>query len=176
MCVGHQQGNPRRECDQWESEIFILTTINFRFLTIESSEEGIQVVCGISKGRLRWSDIKSCEKDEKGFFYGFDVRFGRYKKEWVWIYNVIGVSRWCFWPGRKTAGIIIFPTIFLSLIFMSGAGWNELAVELLSVAFAPILALAVISTALAYLVERRHIMNRKNLPFEINICLHAFGR
>lgn len=42
-----------------------------------------------------------------------------------------------------------------------GAEWNELAVELLSAVFDPVLALAVVSAVLACLAKRRDNLNRK---------------
>ena len=37
--------------------------------------------------------IVSAELDQKGAFYGWGIRIGRYDGDWCWVYNVIGGPR-----------------------------------------------------------------------------------
>lgn len=87
---------------------FVLCTINFSYINTSLTQEYIKVNYGIFSMRLNWSDIKECELDEKNSFYGWGVRFGKYKGRWVYIYNVIGGSRIAFISKhKKPRGLII---------------------------------------------------------------------
>ena len=88
--------------------LFILLTINFRHIEIKLTDEYIKVSYGIFSKTLNWVDIIDCEADEKNQFYGWGIRVGRYKKQWVQVYNVIGGPRVVFLTGKKTPkGLII---------------------------------------------------------------------
>lgn len=87
---------------------FILLTINFRYISIKLTDEYIKVSYGIFSKTLNWVDVVDCEEDEKNHFYGWGIRFGRYKKQWVWVYNVIGGPRIVFLTGKKNPrGLIV---------------------------------------------------------------------
>ena len=88
--------------------IFILSTINFSHIRILLTDEHIKVYYGLFGTTLKWKDIVSCEPDEKNHFYGWGIRFGKYKKQWYWIYNVIGGPRVVFLTEKtKPRGLIV---------------------------------------------------------------------
>lgn len=87
---------------------FLLTTINFSHIRIKLTDEYIKVNYGLFGTRLNWLDIVDCEADEENHFYGWGIRFGKYKKEWLWVYNVIGGPRIVFLTGKKKPkGLIV---------------------------------------------------------------------
>ena len=86
--------------------LFALLTINFRHIEIKLTDEYIKVSYGIFSTRLNWEDVIDCEQDEKNHFYGWGIRFGRYKKQWVQVYNVIGGPRLVFLTG-SSKGLIV---------------------------------------------------------------------
>jgi len=86
----------------------VATTINFSRLSVGLSEEGVTVRYGIFHASRAWSDVVSCEEDDERRFYGWGIRFGPYKKRWIWIYNVIGGPRVVFLTsGAKPRGLMI---------------------------------------------------------------------
>lgn len=88
--------------------LFFLVTLNFLYLKIVLDEKGIRVSYGIFSSFRKWEDVDSCELDDKNYFYGWGVRFGRYKKQWIWIYNVIGGPRIFFiMKGKKPRGLMV---------------------------------------------------------------------
>ena len=90
------------------STLFILLTINFSSIHTVISPEGIRVKYGLFGCFRSWEQIKSCEEDDKKHFYGWGIRFGKYKGKWVWVYNVIGGTRVAFISrNRKPRGLII---------------------------------------------------------------------
>jgi len=90
------------------SVFFLLMTINFRKLTITITESGVKVYYGVFGTTRQWKDIAACERDEVNAVYGWGIRFGMYKKQWVWVYNVIGGPRVVFVAkSKKPRGLII---------------------------------------------------------------------
>lgn len=88
--------------------LFVLLTINFSFITILLSDSGVKVSYGIFSSSLPWKEISNCETDQKNYFYGWGLRFGKYKKNWIWIYNVIGGQRVVFLTDRnKPKGLMV---------------------------------------------------------------------
>lgn len=87
---------------------FALITYNFRTLTIELDETGLRVSYGWLSSFRPWTSITDVELDEKNHFYGYGVRFGRYKGAWFWIYNIMGGQRVVFHTGAgQKRGLII---------------------------------------------------------------------
>ena len=83
---------------------FILTTINFSFLRITMTDKYIRIAYGIIGSKRLWENLQVCELDsENKFFGGWGIRFGRYKNDWIWVYNIIGGSRVAFLrkPGKS---------------------------------------------------------------------------
>lgn len=76
--------------------ILLLATLNFAFLKITLTDQKVKIFYGLFGTSRKWVDLKLCEKDEKNHFYGWGIRFGRYKHDWVWVYNVIGGPRVAF--------------------------------------------------------------------------------
>ena len=90
------------------SLVFVLLTINFSSIHTLITSEGIRVKYGLFGCFRSWDQIKSCEQDEKKHFYGWGIRFGKYKRKWVWVYNMIGGSRVVFIArSKKPRGLII---------------------------------------------------------------------
>lgn len=88
--------------------LFFLLSINFSHIEIKLTDQYIKVSYGIFSRTLNWADVIDCEKDEKNYFYGWGIRFGRYKKQWVWVYNVMGGPCLVFLTGKKNPkGLII---------------------------------------------------------------------
>lgn len=86
----------------------IATTINFCWLSVTLTDEGVTVRYGIFRASRVWADVVSCEEDAERRFYGWGIRFGPYKKQWIWIFNVIGGPRVVFLTaGTKPRGLMI---------------------------------------------------------------------
>ena len=87
---------------------FILLTWNFSFLTVELNDSGVSVKYGIFQLMRKWEDLDGCEADEQNRFYGWGIRFGKYKDRWIWVYNVIGGDQVVFLSksGRKRSFMI----------------------------------------------------------------------
>ena len=82
-------------------------TVNFSYFTISVSDEGVQAAYGVFKKRLPWNSITSCELDDEKSFYGYGIRYGKYKDSWVWIFNIIGGPRVAVLSsGDKPRGLI----------------------------------------------------------------------
>ncbi len=81
--------------------LFILLTLNFLQINIVLTEKKIKVGYGIFSASRRWEDIAGCEIDSENRFYGWGIRFGKYKNAWIWIYNIIGGPRVVFLSRHK---------------------------------------------------------------------------
>ena len=91
--------------------LFALSTINFSRIRIRLTDSGMSVYYGILGSERKWSDFTTCEKDGKNYFYGWGIRFGRYKKQWVWIYNVVGGPRVAFITSKSNPKGLIVSTL-----------------------------------------------------------------
>ena len=81
---------------------------NFAFLTLKLTTEGVTVGYGLIRSFRRWEDLTGCEPDTLDAFYGWGVRFGKYRNDWVWIYNTIGGARVAFLTGKsKPRGLVV---------------------------------------------------------------------
>ena len=91
--------------------LFALLTLIFRQITLTLIEDKVEVRYGIFSTARRWEHLIACEEDEQNAFYGWGIRFGRYKHNWVWVYNVMGGPRVAFLTGkRKPKGLIVSTT------------------------------------------------------------------
>jgi hypothetical protein len=88
--------------------LFALVTVNFRHITLTLTEEKVEVRYGVFRTTRRWGQVIACEMDEKHNFYGWGLRFGKYKCQWVWVYNVIGGPRVVFLTEKnKPRGLLV---------------------------------------------------------------------
>lgn len=78
------------------SGFFILVTINFMFLSVSITSNGITAGYGILRTTISWERIESVEKDAENRFFGWGIRIGYYRKKRVWVYNTIGGDRVVF--------------------------------------------------------------------------------
>ncbi len=88
--------------------LFSLPMINFAFLTLTLTTEGVTVGYGVIRTTLRWDQINAVGRDTEDGFYGWGIRFGKYRGLWVWVYNTIGGERVAFVTGvRKPRGLLV---------------------------------------------------------------------
>ncbi len=88
--------------------IFVLPAANFAFLTLKLTTAGVTVGYGVFKSFRRWEELAGCEIDAAEAFYGWGIRFGKYRDAWVWVYNTIGGRRVAFITGKTTPrGLIV---------------------------------------------------------------------
>jgi hypothetical protein len=88
--------------------LFLLPAANFAFLSLRLTPEGVTVAYGLIRSFRRWEDLNACELDTFDAFYGWGVRFGKYREQWVWIYNTIGGGRVAFLTkSPKPRGLIV---------------------------------------------------------------------
>lgn len=75
--------------------LFLALTINFAWLTILVTDEGVTVGYGVIRTRVPWNEIEDCYQDEASVvrYGGWGIRFGWYKGRRRLIYNVIGGPR-----------------------------------------------------------------------------------
>ena len=89
---------------------FILCTINFFKIRITLTDDRVKVYYGVFGSSRKWTELRGCELDTKNGFYGYGIRFGKYKAEWSWIYNVIGGARVVFLAKPDKPGTLIVST------------------------------------------------------------------
>ena len=94
LIVGPLGSKPAPDWMLWGmTGLFLLITINFSVLRLRVDTEGFRVSYGVFSLRIPRSAIVSAELDQKGAFYGWGIRIGRYDGDWCWVYNVIGGPR-----------------------------------------------------------------------------------
>lgn len=87
---------------------FFLLTLNFSYIRIQMTAGGVFVHYGVFGKHLPWTAVTVCEEDTLNAVYGWGIRFGKYKGQWVWIYNVIGGDRVAFLTrGNSPRGLIV---------------------------------------------------------------------
>ena len=88
--------------------VFFLPMLNFAFLTLTLTSEGVRVAYGVFSSFRRWDQLTAVEPDAEAGFYGWGIRFGKYRDQWVWVYNTIGGDRVAFVTGAsKPRGLLV---------------------------------------------------------------------
>ncbi len=75
--------------------LFIFLTLNFAWLTIRVTDEDVVVGYGVTRSRVRWTDIEGCYLDDASAvrYGGWGIRLGWYNGKRRLIYNTIGDGR-----------------------------------------------------------------------------------
>jgi len=88
--------------------VFLLPMLNFAFLTLTLTTAGVRVAYGVFSSFRRWDQLTAVERDAEEGFYGWGIRFGKYRGQWVWVYNTIGGDRVAFvTTGAKPRGLLV---------------------------------------------------------------------
>ncbi len=99
QAVGQLQTAPADDLSPWFFPfmlvLFLALTINFAWLTILVTDEGVTVGYGVIRTRVPWDEIEDCYRDEASAmrYGGWGIRYGWYKGRRRLIYNVIGGPR-----------------------------------------------------------------------------------
>lgn len=97
--VGQLQTAPPDDLSPWFFPamlvLFLAITINFAWLTIQVTDEGVMVGYGVIRTRVPWDEIEDCYADEASAvrYGGWGIRFGWYKGNRRLIYNIMGGPR-----------------------------------------------------------------------------------
>jgi len=88
--------------------VFLLPMLNFAFLTLTLTNEGVRVAYGVFSSFRRWDQLTAVEPDAEDGFFGWGIRFGKYRGQWVWVYNTIGGDRVAFVTGAaRPRGLLV---------------------------------------------------------------------
>ena len=88
--------------------VFLLPMLNFAFLTLTLTNEGVRVAYGVFSSFRRWDQLTAVERDAEDGFFGWGIRFGKYRGQWIWVYNTIGGERVAFVTGAaRPRGLLV---------------------------------------------------------------------
>jgi hypothetical protein len=92
--------------------LFAALTVNFAWLTIRVTDDGVVVAYGMIRRRMSWDEIRDCYLDEASAvrYGGFGVRIGSYKGTRRLIFNTIGDPRVVVLTTSATTPEFVFST------------------------------------------------------------------